>query len=318
MSRINYIVFVAEVLFSSICAFAQNEENTARKVTFRQEGQGVVIEYRIPATADVSVFYSDNGGKTYYGPLISVTGDVGRVKGEGTKKVYWMPMEEVGGIYSDNVCFKVVAVPVVDPLPAVAPVAPVTKEPEIETHKPEPQKQQKASSPSVSKGKKAINGILSLGAGVGIMDGSAAFAGNVSGVVSLKVSKQFALGIGAGFFRVPNLKTYQYSSSSFTEEAKVYGGENILSLLADLRILFSDKPQSPYLKMQGGPGIGMSDEQTKGKILGCAAVGIGYPIYKGLSMEAGLNFSVSGDHVLSESNLLSLQPSFWMPVQRSR
>lgn len=316
MNRIQYIALFAGILLSGISAFAQNEENIARKVTFRQEGQGVVIEYRISGAADVTVFFSDNGGKTYYGPLTAVSGDVGTVKGEGKKKVMWLPLEEIGGIDSDDVCFKVVAVPVQKkpatetvlnqpPMPEVVPLpAPVVR-PEKQSDKPAP----------VGGGKNTVHGILTVGGGAGFIDGNAGFALAASGVVSFPVGKSVSVGGGAGIVRVPTLKTYKYSSTSFSEEAKVFGAENLALILADLRIRLSGNGVGPYVKIQGGPGLSLaSGDSLKGKIYAFGSAGFGYPIIKGLCFEGSINFCGSGSDLPSEANLISSQWGSLMPM----
>ena len=332
MNRKKNIAVVVGILICGLTCFAQNEESIARKVTFRQELNVVVIEYRIPSSADVSIYYSDDEGQTFTGPLVSVTGDVGRVEGEGKKKVYWWPLGEIGSIHSNRVCFKVIAIPVAGGKSVDTPIADVTESspvpvpitptpasaptqvaaPKQTTSQPH-RKDEKPVRPALKK-ERRTRGYLSAGGGLGMMDGNAAFAAMLNGALSFQVGQSFGIGFGAGLFRTPTLKTYQYTSSSFSEEAKVYGAVNILAALVDIRIIMGGKGSNPYLKLQGGPGFAISDESMSGIVWGCASAGLGYPILKGLCLEADINFCGRGEHVVSENNLISAQWASVVPV----
>ena len=59
-----------------------------------QSGNKITIEYNIIGakfnqTFNVSLFVSNDGGKTFQGPLKAVSGDVGEVRSGGNKKILW-------------------------------------------------------------------------------------------------------------------------------------------------------------------------------------------------------------------------------------
>ena len=84
---------------------------SAQQVTnasFTQKGKQVEITYTLDRKADIEVFVSTDGGKTYGNALRAVKGDVGAEVAPGSKRLIWSPLEEGDGIVSDNVVFKIV------------------------------------------------------------------------------------------------------------------------------------------------------------------------------------------------------------------
>lgn len=87
-----------------------NDLGLASDVSFTAYGESVVITYTLGVDAYVELYVSLDGGQSFIGPLAEVKGSVGRVKGgKSSKKIYWYPMKEFGGIESDEVVFRVMA-----------------------------------------------------------------------------------------------------------------------------------------------------------------------------------------------------------------
>ncbi|MEO1418578.1 MAG: formylglycine-generating enzyme family protein [Bacteroidota bacterium] len=101
-------IFVISLLLFTLIATAQTIEN----VTFQQDGKDIVVFYDLlgeeeDTYEDLSLYYSFNGGKNFYGPCQSVTGDTGRVTPAFGRSIRWKAFEELGDISSSRFIVKV-------------------------------------------------------------------------------------------------------------------------------------------------------------------------------------------------------------------
>lgn len=76
---------------------------------FRQEGNKVIVTFRLDRQADIDLYVSTDGGRTFKGPLRKVSGDAGRMVSPGECRITWDPLEEFGGISGSRICFKIKA-----------------------------------------------------------------------------------------------------------------------------------------------------------------------------------------------------------------
>ena len=98
-------IFILGLIFLTASLYAQKVTNAA----FQQSGKKVEITYSLDKQADISVYVSTDGGKTFGSALTAVTGDVGKQVAAGTnKRIVWSPLEERERLVSDNVVFKIV------------------------------------------------------------------------------------------------------------------------------------------------------------------------------------------------------------------
>ncbi|OPZ97874.1 MAG: Serine/threonine-protein kinase pkn1 [Bacteroidetes bacterium ADurb.Bin408] len=86
---------------------AQNVTN----VDSRQEGKQIIITYTLDESADISVYCSMDGGKTFGPALQQVTGDIGKNVPAGNKTIVWDVLSEVDKLQGENIAFKVKASP---------------------------------------------------------------------------------------------------------------------------------------------------------------------------------------------------------------
>ena len=98
-----YIVSLC-VLFAFASVIAQRVSN----VQFEQVGKQVEVTYSLDKQADISLYVSTDGGRTYSAPLRAVSGDVGKNISAGYKKLLWSPLDEMEQLVSNQVVFKVV------------------------------------------------------------------------------------------------------------------------------------------------------------------------------------------------------------------
>ncbi len=79
---------------------------TVTGVDANQVGKTIEITYHLDRTADISVDYSTDGGRTYT-TLRHVSGDVGRGITAGYRTITWDVLSEVDKFVGDNICFRV-------------------------------------------------------------------------------------------------------------------------------------------------------------------------------------------------------------------
>ena len=100
------------ILLTMLCLLAL--ESTAQKVTnarFVQEGKQVKIYYVLTEEADVSIYLSTDGGKTYEtSPLGHLTGHAGKAVQAGTDRcAVWDVLSDREKLQGSDVRFKIVA-----------------------------------------------------------------------------------------------------------------------------------------------------------------------------------------------------------------
>lgn len=80
-------------------------------VTAAQQGNELVISYALSSEVpcDVSLFVSLNEGKSWTGPLVHVSGDVGKNVSAGNRSIRWQVLEEQSQLVGSNILFKVTA-----------------------------------------------------------------------------------------------------------------------------------------------------------------------------------------------------------------
>lgn len=103
MSRINarLLLFGCMILFVPM-GIAQ----TVTNVTATQVGKSIEITYDLDKAADITVYMSTSGGKTYR-ELHKVSGDVGKTVGPGHNRIIWDALEEVEELVGDDIVFMV-------------------------------------------------------------------------------------------------------------------------------------------------------------------------------------------------------------------
>ena len=79
---------------------------TVSNVTAEQVGKTIHIHYDLDRAADISVYLSTNGGRSYR-ELHQVSGDVGLTVGPGHNTIVWDVMEEVEELIGDDIVFMV-------------------------------------------------------------------------------------------------------------------------------------------------------------------------------------------------------------------
>ncbi len=100
--------------FSAMCFLLLNHvisAQTVSKVTAEQQGNAMVVHYDLTTDSpcEVSLFVSLNGGKTWTGPLLRVSGDVGKDISGGSHTIRWEVLEELEQLVGNNIQFKVLA-----------------------------------------------------------------------------------------------------------------------------------------------------------------------------------------------------------------
>lgn len=96
------------ILFLSVMVCAVCMAQTVSNVRFAQLGEQVKITYSLDQTADVSVYFSEDGGLTW-SKLSHLTGNVGKNVPAGENAVYWDALAEYEQIVGSNICFRVMA-----------------------------------------------------------------------------------------------------------------------------------------------------------------------------------------------------------------
>lgn len=81
---------------------------TVTEVECEQVGKTIVISYTLDKLASIELWYSDDGGNRFQGPLRYVSGDVGYNVEPGKNTIVWDVLKEVNALTSTQVVFKVV------------------------------------------------------------------------------------------------------------------------------------------------------------------------------------------------------------------
>jgi formylglycine-generating enzyme required for sulfatase activity len=92
-------------LTSATASIAQNVTNAR----FSQEGKQVLISYYLDTPADIDIYLSEDGGRTFGDALQYVSGDVGSNVSAGNNTAVWDVLAERDKMQSNNVVFKISA-----------------------------------------------------------------------------------------------------------------------------------------------------------------------------------------------------------------
>ena len=104
MKKTQFLLVLLVVLQTSFVA-AQKVSNIA----YRQEQSTIIVSYDLETKTPckVNLFVSTNGGITWQGPLIKVTGDVGAKIASGSHTITWKVLEEFEELRGDKIQFQV-------------------------------------------------------------------------------------------------------------------------------------------------------------------------------------------------------------------
>lgn len=94
------------LFFTLLFACSVLSAQTVTNADANQVGKAIEITYDLDCTANISVDYSTDGGRTYK-PLHRVSGDVGTSISPGHKTITWDVLAEVDKFVGDNICFRV-------------------------------------------------------------------------------------------------------------------------------------------------------------------------------------------------------------------
>ncbi len=103
-----FYLVVLSILLVNI-AFTQSITNVSPKL----EGQIIAVTYNLQSDnpVDISLFISEDGGKTFTGPLKHVSGDIGLIQSGTNKKILWDVLKERKILHGNNIVFRVKAEP---------------------------------------------------------------------------------------------------------------------------------------------------------------------------------------------------------------
>jgi formylglycine-generating enzyme required for sulfatase activity len=100
-----FILAVSSLFFSAVI-HAQN----ITYPDFYQDGNKVIITYSLDKGADIQVFLSQDGGRTFSGVLKNVSGDVGKGVSPGSgKRIVWDALSEYEKLVGTDFVFKITA-----------------------------------------------------------------------------------------------------------------------------------------------------------------------------------------------------------------
>jgi hypothetical protein len=103
-SNLLLVLYLTIFLFGKI-VYAQKVSN----ITFHQEQSTIIVSYYLDTKTpcNVSLFVSTNDGKTWEGPLLKVTGDVGAKITSGSNGITWNVLEEFDELRGDKIKFQI-------------------------------------------------------------------------------------------------------------------------------------------------------------------------------------------------------------------
>ena len=102
------------ILIISILLVNQLFSQSITNVSPKLEGHKIAVTYNLQsdAAADISLFISEDGGKTFTGPLKQVSGDIGTIQPGTNKKITWDVLKERKILHGNNIVFRVKAEPI--------------------------------------------------------------------------------------------------------------------------------------------------------------------------------------------------------------
>lgn len=104
MSMRTLSAILSLILF--FCSYSSHSQNITN-ADFYVSGNTIEIFYSLDDIADIDIFCSTDGGKTFGKPLQKISGDVGSNVMPGDKKAVWHVYAENDILYSENVSFKI-------------------------------------------------------------------------------------------------------------------------------------------------------------------------------------------------------------------
>lgn len=80
-------------------------------VLARVEGNSIVISYQLQSIdiVDISLYVSEDGGRNFSGPLKYVSGDIGNILIQGSKRIVWDVLKERKLLHVSDIVFRVKA-----------------------------------------------------------------------------------------------------------------------------------------------------------------------------------------------------------------
>ena len=97
-------IIVAMVLpLTAIEAKAQ----TVTDINVEVYGNKVIVNYNLDKATDIDLYVSDDGGRTWEGPLKQVSGNIGKNVQPGSNSIIWDAIKERGGISGDDIRFDI-------------------------------------------------------------------------------------------------------------------------------------------------------------------------------------------------------------------
>lgn len=100
------LILATQISYANTGTGYPQNNNIVRNVNSRQEGNKIIITYELTRQADITISFSEDGGRTF--TLIrSITGDVGENISPGKKSATWDVLFEVDELTGDNIVFRV-------------------------------------------------------------------------------------------------------------------------------------------------------------------------------------------------------------------
>ena len=107
MNRIILSIFLL-LLTTAYSIYSQSITNVQAKT----EGNTVVVSYQLESSnlVQITLYVSEDGGRTFVGPIKNVRGDVGKNIQQGSRRIVWDVLNEREFVHSSNMVFRVKAV----------------------------------------------------------------------------------------------------------------------------------------------------------------------------------------------------------------
>ncbi len=113
MEKDNTLFMKTLLILLFFISFYPLKSQTINNVQAKQDGNIVTINYDLESDneAIISLYLSQNGGVSFKGPLINVSGDVGNGVKPGPGSITWNVLKEQDMITGDNIVFRVKGFP---------------------------------------------------------------------------------------------------------------------------------------------------------------------------------------------------------------
>lgn len=80
---------------------------TVTDINVEVYGNKVIVNYNLDKATDIDLYVSDDGGRTWEGPLKQVSGNIGKNVQPGSNSIIWDAIKERGGISGDDIRFDI-------------------------------------------------------------------------------------------------------------------------------------------------------------------------------------------------------------------